>query len=90
MRVSGVTKYSFAGLPTLLFSPRMQGNHPVLPARGGGRSFAGTVLACGGAGALLGWAAGERATALWPAMMGNPRRGLRRLPQIQGLLLETS
>jgi hypothetical protein len=60
MRDSGVTKYRFAGPPTLLFSPRMQGNPrpPFQPAEAGA-VLAGTVGVCGGAGALVGWAAGN-------------------------------
>ncbi len=44
---------------TLLFSPRMQGNEgsSFQPVEAGA-VLAGTVGACGGAGALVGWAAG--------------------------------
>jgi len=60
MRDSGVTKYPFPAPPTLLFSPRMQGTpgSSFQPAEAGA-VLAGTVGACGGAGALLGWAAGN-------------------------------
>ncbi len=60
MRVSGVTKYPLAHPSTLLFSPRMQGNpRPSFQPAEAGAVLAGTVGACGGAGALVGWAAGD-------------------------------
>jgi hypothetical protein len=60
MRVSGVTKYPLAEGPTLLFSPRMQGNpRPSFQPAEAGAVLAGTVGVCGGAGALVGWAAGN-------------------------------
>jgi hypothetical protein len=60
MRDSGVTKYRFAAPSTLLFSPRMQGNQrPSFQPVEAGAVLAGTVGACGGAGALVGWAAGN-------------------------------
>ena len=74
MRDSGVTKYRFAGLPTLLFSRRMQGNPrpPFQPAEAGA-VLAGTLGACGGAGALVGWAAGNAAYgALAGVVIGIP------------------
>ena len=60
MRVSGVTKYPLADPSTLLFSPRMEGNprSSFQPVEAGA-VLAGTVGACGGAGALAGWAAGN-------------------------------
>jgi F0F1-type ATP synthase assembly protein I len=60
MRDSGVTKYPLAGLPAMLFSPRMQGNprSSFQPVEAGA-VLAGTMGACGGAGALVGWAAGS-------------------------------
>ena len=60
MRDSGVTNYRFVDPPTLLFSRRMQGNprSSFQPAEAGA-VLAGTVGACGGAGALVGWAAGN-------------------------------
>ena len=60
MRVSGVTKYRFVDPPALLFSRRMQGNprSSFQPVEAGAVP-AGTVGACGGAGALVGWAAGN-------------------------------
>jgi hypothetical protein len=62
MRDSGVTKYWFSGLPTLLFSPRMQGNpRPTFQPAEAGAVLVGTVGVCGGAGALVGWAAGDAA-----------------------------
>jgi hypothetical protein len=62
MRVLGVTKYWFAAPLTLLFSPRMQGNpRPSFQPAEAGAVLAGTVGACGGAGALVGWAAGDAA-----------------------------
>ena len=60
MRDSGVTKYRVAAPSTLLFSPRMQGNpRPSFQPAEAGAVLAGTVGVCGGAGALIGWAAGE-------------------------------
>jgi hypothetical protein len=60
MRDSGVTKYQFAAPPTLLFSRRMQGNpRPSFQPAEAGAVLAGTLGACGGAGALVGWAAGN-------------------------------
>ena len=60
MRGSGVTKYPFPGSPRLLFSRRMQGNpRPSFQPVEAGAVLAGTVGACGGAGALVGWAAGN-------------------------------
>ena len=60
MRVLGVTKYPLADPPTLLFSRRMQGNpRPSFQPAEAGAVLAGTVGACGGAGALVGWAAGN-------------------------------
>jgi hypothetical protein len=60
MRLSGVTKYPLAHPSTLLFSPRMQGNpRPSFQPAEAGAVLAGTVGVCGGAGALIGWAAGN-------------------------------
>ena len=60
MRDSGVTKYPLATTLTLLFSPRMQGNpRPTFQPVEAGAVLAGTVGMCGGAGALVGWAAGN-------------------------------
>jgi hypothetical protein len=60
MRDSGVTKYPLAHPATLLFSPRMQGNpRPSFQPAEAGAVLAGTVGVCGGAGALVGWAAGD-------------------------------
>jgi hypothetical protein len=60
MRVLGVTKYPLADPSTLLFSPRMQGNpRPSFQPAEAGAVLAGTVGVCGGAGALVGWAAGN-------------------------------
>ena len=60
MRVSGVTKYPFADPPTLLFSPRMQGTpRSTFQPVEAGAVLAGTLGMCGGAGALVGWAAGN-------------------------------
>jgi hypothetical protein len=60
MRDSGVTKYPLVGLPALLFSRRMQGNpRPSFQPAEAGAVLAGTVGLCGGAGALVGWAAGD-------------------------------
>ena len=60
MRDSGVTKYRFAAPPALIFSRRMQGNQrsSFQPAEAGA-VLAGTMGVCGGAGALVGWAAGS-------------------------------
>jgi hypothetical protein len=60
MRDSGVTKYPLATAPTLLFSPRMQGNprSSFQPVEAGA-VLAGTMGVCGGTGALVGWAAGN-------------------------------
>jgi len=74
MRVLGVTKYPLAAGPTLLFSRRMQGNprSSFQPAEAGA-VLAGTVGACGGAGALVGWAAGNAGYgALVGVMVGIP------------------
>lgn len=44
----------------MLFSPRMQGNpRPSFQPAEAGAVLAGTVGVCGGAGALVGWAAGN-------------------------------
>jgi hypothetical protein len=60
MRVSGVTKYPLATSLTLLFSPRMQGTpRSTFQPVEAGAVLAGTLGACGGAGALVGWAAGN-------------------------------
>ena len=60
MRVSGVTKYPLTTGPTLVFSPRMQGNSRSSFQPGeAGAVLAGTMGFCGGAGALAGWAAGN-------------------------------
>jgi hypothetical protein len=60
MRDLGVTNYRFATPPTLLFSPRMQGNpRPSFQPVEAGAVLAGTVGVCGGTGALVGWAAGN-------------------------------
>jgi hypothetical protein len=74
MRVSGVTKYSFVTPSTLLFSPRMQGNpRPSFQPAEAGAVLAGTVSVCGGAGALVGWAAGDAGYgALAGVMIGIP------------------
>jgi hypothetical protein len=60
MRVSGVTKYPLARGRTLVFSPRMQGtsSSSFQPVEAGA-VLAGTMGVCGGAGALVGWAAGN-------------------------------
>ena len=60
MRVSGVTKYPLTTGPTLVFSPRMQGTlrSSFQPVEAGAL-LAGTMGVCGGAGALVGWAAGN-------------------------------
>jgi len=74
MRDSGVTKYWFSGLQTLLFSPRMQGNpRPSFQPAEAGAVLAGTMGVCGGAGALVGWAAGDAGYgALAGVMVGIP------------------
>jgi hypothetical protein len=74
MRVLGVTKYPLARGLTLLFSRRMQGNpRPSFQPVEAGAVLAGTVGACGGAGALVGWAAGNAAYgALAGVMVGLP------------------
>ena len=60
MRDSGVTKYRFAGTPTLLFSPRMQGTtSSQFSAAGAGGVLLAVLAACVGIGALIGWAAGS-------------------------------
>ena len=60
MRVSGVTKYPLADLRTMVFSRRMQGNpRPSFQPAEAGAVLAGTMGVCGGAGALVGWAAGN-------------------------------
>jgi hypothetical protein len=60
MRVSSVTKYPLAGRPTLVFSPRMQGtSRSSFQPVEAGAVLAGTIGACGGVGALVGWAAGN-------------------------------
>jgi hypothetical protein len=60
MRVSGVTKYPLAADLTLLFSHRMQGtSRSSFQPVEAGAVLAGTVGACGGTGALIGWAAGN-------------------------------
>jgi len=74
MRDLGVTKYTFAGPATLLFSPRMQGTprSSFQPAEAGA-VLVGTMGACGGAGALIGWAAGNAAYgALAGVVVGLP------------------
>ena len=57
MRLSGVTKYPFRGCYS---RARMQGNprSSFQPAEAGA-VLAGTLGVCGGAGALVGWAAGN-------------------------------
>lgn len=72
MRDSGVTKYRFAGPPTLLFSPRMQGTTSTqFSAAGAGGVLLAVLVACVGIGALLGWAAGSGAIgALLGAVVG--------------------
>jgi hypothetical protein len=60
MRDSGVTKYPLAAGRTLVFSPRMQGtSRSSFQPVEAGAVLAGTLGACGGAGALAGWAAGN-------------------------------
>jgi hypothetical protein len=60
MRVSGVTKYPLAYGLTLVFSPRMQGtsSSSFQPVEAGA-VLAAAMGVCGGAGALVGWAAGN-------------------------------
>jgi hypothetical protein len=60
MRVSGVTKYPLVTGRTLVFSPRMQGTtrSSFQPVEAGA-VLASTMGACGGVGALVGWAAGN-------------------------------
>ena len=72
MRVSGVTKYWFAGALTLLFSPRMQGTtSPQFSAAGAGGVLLAVLAACIGIGVLIGWAAGSGAIgALLGAVVG--------------------
>jgi hypothetical protein len=72
MRDSGVTKYRFAGTPTLLFSPRMQGTTSTqFSAAGAGGVLLAVLVACIGVGALIGWAAGSGAIgALLGAVVG--------------------
>ena len=72
MRVSGVTKYWFAGALTLLFSPRMQGTtSPHFNAAGAGGVLLAVLAICVGIGALIGWAAGSGAIgALFGAVVG--------------------
>jgi hypothetical protein len=72
MRVSGVTKYSFAARRTLLFSPRMQGTTSTqFNAAGAGGVLLAVLAVCVGIGALIGWAAGSGAVgALFGAVVG--------------------
>jgi hypothetical protein len=72
MRVSGVTKYSFAARRTLLFSPRMQGTTSTqFNAAGAGGVLLAVLAVCVGIGALIGWAAGSGAIgALFGAVVG--------------------
>lgn len=72
MRDSGVTKYRFAGTPTLLFSPRMQGTTSTqFSAAGAGGVLLAVLVACIGVGTLIGWAAGSGAIgALLGAVVG--------------------
>jgi hypothetical protein len=72
MRDSGVTKYRFAGPPTLLFSPRMQGTTSTqFSAAGAGGLLLAVLVACIGIGVLLGWAFGSGAIgALCGAVVG--------------------
>jgi hypothetical protein len=72
MRDSGVTKYWFAGTPTLLFSPRMQGTtSSQFSAAGAGGVLLAVLVACIGVGTLIGWAAGSGAIgALLGAVVG--------------------
>lgn len=72
MRVSGVTKYRFAGPPTLLFSPRMQGTtSSQFSAAGAGGVLLAVLVACIGVGVLLGLALGSGAIgALCGAVIG--------------------
>jgi hypothetical protein len=63
-----------ADASTVLFSPRMQGTprSTFQPAEAGA-VLAGTVGVCGGAGALVGWAAGDAGVgALAGVMIGIP------------------
>ena len=72
MRVSGVTKYWFAGPSTLLFSPRMQGTTSTqFSAAGAGGVLLAVLVAGVAVGALIGWAAGSGAIgALLGAVLG--------------------
>jgi F0F1-type ATP synthase assembly protein I len=72
MRDWSVTKYRFAGTPTLLFSPRMQGTTSTqFSAAGAGGVLLAVLVACVGIGALIGWAAGSGAIgALLGAVVG--------------------
>jgi hypothetical protein len=72
MRDSGVTKYRFAGTPTLLFSPRMQGTTSTqFSAAGAGGVLLAVLVACIGVGTLIGWGAGSGAIgALLGAVVG--------------------
>lgn len=72
MRDSGVTKYRFAGTPTLLFSPRMQGTaSSQFNAAGAGGVLLAVLAVCVGIGVLVGWAAGSGAIgALFGAVVG--------------------
>ena len=66
--------YPLVGLPTLLFSPRMQGTprSSFQPVEAGA-VLAGTMGVCGGTGALVGWAAGNTGYgALAGVMIGLP------------------
>ena len=77
MRDSGVTKYRFAGPPALLFSPRMQGSsRPSFQPAEAGAVLAGTVGVCGGAGALVGWAAGDAAYGALAGVAGGIPTGV--------------
>jgi hypothetical protein len=72
MRVSGVTKYRFAGPRTLLFSRRMQGTTSSQFNAAGAGGVLLAVLALGvGLGAVVGWAVGSGAIgALLGAVVG--------------------
>ena len=72
MRDWSVTKYRFAGTPTLLFSPRMQGTtSSQFSAAGAGGVLLAVLVACIGIGTLIGWAAGSGAIgALLGAVVG--------------------
>jgi hypothetical protein len=72
MRDWSVTKYRFAGIPTLLFSPRMQGTTSTqFSAAGAGGVLLAVLVACIGVGTLIGWAAGSGAIgALLGAVVG--------------------